>query len=161
MALHYSELVLKFPNFNKTHNTTFSSTLVEAAVQVVLEEFSDIYTGLTVSFLLTMVTHMHVHTRMHMHTLLLVIIWKYFLRFTLLRQFGYYLCFAGECLLPPGPLQKGRPLCRTTISSSLRWLLVTDLPGCMPSCLVLASGTITLHKQEIICWHCTCMQMAR
>jgi len=64
-ALHYSEVILGFPQFNSTHNTTSKIPLVEAALQYVLETYPHFYTGLTVSLMY----HVHdAHTRTHNDT---------------------------------------------------------------------------------------------
>ena len=62
-ALHYSEVILRRPIFNSTHNTTTRIPLVEAALQYVVETYPHFYTGLTVSLMHCVHddTHAHAH----------------------------------------------------------------------------------------------------
>ena len=62
-ALHFSEVILGWPIFNSTHNTTSRNSLVEAVLQFVLETYPHYYTGLTVSLMYCVHddTHSHAH----------------------------------------------------------------------------------------------------
>ena len=61
MAIHWSE-ILTLPDFNETHNTTLRSEQVEREMQQALERYSWVYTGLTVSHTLTMMTNRCTYT---------------------------------------------------------------------------------------------------
>ena len=50
-ALHFSEVILGWPQFNSTHNTTSKIPVIEAVLQLILKNYSHLYTGLTVSLM--------------------------------------------------------------------------------------------------------------
>ena len=61
-ALHHSEVLLRRPIFNSTHNTTSKIPLIERALQFALTKYSRNNTGLTVSLMYCVHDYTHTHT---------------------------------------------------------------------------------------------------